>query len=203
MQPVRIIACGALARELMAIRQLNGWSQLHVSCLPARLHNHPEQIAGAVEAALLSACTQGDERLFVAYADCGTGGALDRVLERFQVERLPGAHCYSAYAGEARFSRWQAEAPGTFYLTDFLVRHFQRLVLDELGITRHPELAAVYFGHYQRMLYLAQQQPAPDLLTQAAAAAERLGLAFEWQYTGYGALHSALIPLVEEPAWHS
>lgn len=202
MQPVRVIACGALARELKAVQKLNGWHHLQLVCLPASLHNRPEQIAGAVQQALEQARAEGCERLFVAYADCGTGGGLDRVLEPLKVERLPGAHCYAAFAGLERFAQWQDNEPGTFYLTDFLVRHFQRLVLKELGIEAHPELAALYFGHYKRVLYLAQQVDA-ELLNLAEQAAAQLGLAFDWTLTGYGALHSALIPMMEVSEWRN
>lgn len=202
MQAVRVIACGALARELKAVQALNGWCHMELVCLPASLHNQPDQIATAVQQALESARAEGCEQLFVAYSDCGTGGALDRVLERFNVERLPGAHCYAAYAGVERFALWQDGEPGTFYLTDFLVRHFQRLVLEELGIKAHPELATQYFAHYQRVLYLAQHADA-KLLHQAKQAADSLGLAFDWEFTGYGALQSTLIPMMEATEWRN
>lgn len=202
MAAVRVIACGALARELKAVQALNGWRHLQLSCLPAALHNRPEQIPAAVQQALDAAKAEGCQRLFVAYADCGTGGALDRVLEQEGVARLPGAHCYAAFAGVDQFSQWQDSEPGTFYLTDFLVRHFERLVLEELGIKAHPELASLYFGQYHRVLYLAQQRD-ERLLSQAEQAAAQLGLAFDWVFTGYGALHSTLIPLMEASEWHN
>lgn len=202
MKTVRVVACGALARELKAVQALNGWTHLQLVCLPASLHNRPEQIADAVKQALDQARAEGCEQLFVAYADCGTAGALDRVLERYEVERLPGAHCYAAFAGVEQLAQWQEAEPGTFYLTDFLVRHFQRLVLKELGIEAHPELAALYFGQYKRVLYLAQQFDA-DLLDRAEQAAAQLGLQFDWVLTGYGALNSALIPLMEAIEWRN
>ena len=163
-----VIACGALAREIVALKRLNGWSAMAVECLPPELHNRPEQIPAAVQAAIRSA-RERYARIFVAYADCGTGGRLDAVLEAEGVARLPGAHCYEFFAGAAVFAALSDEQPGTFYLTDFLVRHFDRLVIEGLGIDRHPELRNEYFRNYQRLLYLVQSPEAA--LSQAARAA--------------------------------
>ncbi|MEX6500648.1 DUF1638 domain-containing protein [Pseudomonas zhanjiangensis] len=190
-----IIACGALAREINALVAANGWQQVRLQCLPADLHNHPERIAGAVQDKLGEVGRTG-ERVFVAYADCGTGGRLDQVLREHGVERLPGAHCYEFYAGERVFAELAAAEPGTFYLTDFLARHFDRLVMRELGIDRHPQLASMYFGHYRRLVYLAQRED-PALLQAAERAAEQLGLAFEYRHTGYGDLQVSLVRLIE------
>ena len=180
-----VIGCGALARELVAItRQL---SNVEVACLPAELHNRPGGIPGAVRGRIADARADGFDHIFVAYADCGTGGLLDLVLADEKVERLPGAHCYEFYAGADAFERLADAEIGTFYLTDFLVRNFDRLVIRGLGIDRHPELLADYFGSYRRVVYLAQTDDA--VLDRAAeAAAERLGLAFERRFTGLGGL---------------
>ena len=185
-----VIACGALAREIVALRALNGWSTLDVQCLPPELHNRPERIPAAVRAAI-AAARDRYERLFVAYADCGTGGLLDPVLSEEGVERLPGAHCYEFLAGRTDFARLAEEEPATFWLTDFLARNFERLVVRGLGIDRHPELEAMYFGNYRRLVYLSQTDD-PDLLAMARRAAERLGLSFEHRHTGYGELASSL-----------
>lgn len=185
---ILIIGCGALARELKVLtRDLPG---VEVRLLAATLHNRPERIPGAVRARIRAAHGTVD-RIFVAYADCGTGGALDRVLADEGVERLPGAHCYAFYAGPDAFARLAEEEPGTFYLTDFLTRAFDRLVISGLGIDRHPELLPIYFGNYRRLAYLAQTDD-PMLLATARRAADRLGLAFEHRSTGYGELATSI-----------
>jgi hypothetical protein len=193
---ILVLACGALARELLAVVGLNGWTHVDVRCLPAKLHLLPERIAGAVDEALREL---GDryERLFVGYADCGTNGALDGVLESHGAERLPGLHCYGFFAGRGAWDEMQEEEPGTFYLTDFLARHFEGLVIRPLKLDRHPELVADVFGNYRRLVYLAQTED-PALLARARAAAERLGLAFERRFTGYGELGPSLAGFVEE-----
>src|SRR5262245_32919806 len=157
-------------------------------CIDAKLHMRPERIAAAVRAKIETTRAERPElRLFVAYADCGTGGALDEVLTEEGVERLPGAHCYEIYAGSASFAALQEEELGTFYLTDFLARQFETLVLAGLGLDRHPELLPLYFGNYRRLVYLAQTDD-PELTAKAQAAADRLGLAFERRSTGLGDL---------------
>ncbi|MCH8550747.1 MAG: DUF1638 domain-containing protein [Natronospirillum sp.] len=189
-----IIACGALAREIAGLKQANGWTWVEIQCLPADLHNRPERIPAAVRSAIQQA--RGHySALFVAYGDCGTGGALDRVLAEEQVERLPGAHCYAFYAGPEQFAELAAEEPGTFYLTDFLARHFERLVMQELGLRAHPELRDLYFGHYRRLLWLTQSAD-PALEPLARAAAESLGLEYRQQYTGLGDLSTSLLRFV-------
>ena len=152
-----MLACGAIARELVRIRDANGWRHVSIRCLPAALHNTPDAIPDAVEASLDRLQGRYD-RVFVAYADCGTGGRLDRVLERRGIERLPGAPCYAFLAGGAVFDALAREEPGSFYLTDFLVRHFDRLVEEGLGLDRHPQLLQAYFGNYRRVVYLAQTE---------------------------------------------
>lgn len=186
-RPPLVIGCGALAVELVALTRSAGLPAVDLTCLPASLHNRPERIPRAVRARIHRARAAGYDCLFVAYADCGTGGLLDRVLEEEGVARLEGAHCYEVYAGRAAFATLADEEPGTFYLTDFLVRNFDRLVVQGLGLDRHPELLPVYFGNYRRLVYLAQTDDAAlDVI--AAAAADRLGLAFERRFTGLGEL---------------
>ena len=193
-EPIVVIACGALAREIVALKRLNGWAELQVECLPPELHNRPEQIPAAVRAAIRAARSRS-RQIFVAYADCGTGGQLDAVLETEGVQRLPGAHCYEFFAGSAAFAALCDAEPGTFYLTDFLVRHFERLVLDGLGLKAHPQLRDDYFRNYRRLVYLAQQ-PDVELRVQARRAAQQLGLVYEERTTGYGTLATTLAQAV-------
>ena len=181
-----VIACGALARECLTILAANHLDHVTLTCIPATLHNRPALIPAAVRAKIDEARDRF-ERILVAYADCGTGGELDRVLAEEGVARIDGAHCYAFYAGDDAFDALAEEEPGTFYLTDFLARHFETLVIEGLGIDRHPELLPLYFGNYRRLLYLAQTDDA--VLTRAAeTAAARLGLAFERRFTGFGGL---------------
>lgn len=185
-----VIACGALAHEIVALRKLNDWPYMDVQCLPADLHNHPEKIPQAVREKIRA--NRGRyASMFVAYADCGTGGLLDAVLAEEQVERIAGAHCYEFFAGSAVFERLAEAEPGTFYLTDFLLRHFERLVIQGLGIDRHPELMALYFGNYRKLVYLAQLESAHGI-ADGQRAADRLGLAYEYRVTGYGELEHSL-----------
>jgi Protein of unknown function (DUF1638) len=184
---VVLIGCGALARELLALTR--GLPGVKVHCVDARLHMQPGRIAGAVADRITKTreAYGPDVRIFVAYADCGTGGSLDAVLEREGVERIAGAHCYEFYAGSATYAAMQDEELGTFYLTDFLARQFESIVLVGLGLDRHPELLSDYFGSYRRLVYLAQTED-PELTARAEAAAARLGLSFERRMTGYGEL---------------
>jgi hypothetical protein len=188
---VVVIGCGALARELLALTK--GVPGVKVHGVDARLHMQPSRIAAAVEDRIrkVRAAYGDDVRIFVAYADCGTGGTLDAVLEREGIERIAGAHCYEFYAGSAAFAALQEEELGTFYLTDFLARQFESLVLVGLGLDRHPELIHDYFGAYRRLVYLAQSDD-DELTARARAAADRLGLAFERRPTGFGQLAPAI-----------
>jgi uncharacterized protein DUF1638 len=190
---VLVLACGALAREVLAVTR--GLEHVEVRCLPAQLHSSPQRIAPAVEREL-AAAAGGYERVFVAYADCGTVGALDRVLEGFGAERLDGAHCYAAFVGPREWDALQEEEPGTFYLTDFLARHFDALVWRPLAFDRHPDLIDDVFGNYRRLVYLAQTDE-PELLARAEDAAERLRLRFEVRRTGYGDLLPTLAHFVQ------
>lgn len=186
-----VIACGALAHEITAVQRMNAWPHMAVQCLPADWHNTPEKITPGVARHIAKARASGFEHIYVAFADCGTGGKLDALLAREGVERLPGAHCYGFFAGEALFDALNEAALGTFYLTDFLLRHFDRLVIQGLGLDQHPELLPVYFGNYTHLGYLAQRE-SPDGVALAQAAAQRLGLQFEHRFTGYGELETGL-----------
>jgi hypothetical protein len=191
-----VIGCGALARELVELTRRSGLPHVDLTCLPASLHNRPERIPAAVRERIRKARSAGYDRIFVAYADCGTGGLLDRVLENEAVARLEGAHCYEVYAGSAAFAELHEEDPGTFYLTDFLVRNFDGLVIRGLGLDRHPELLPVYFGNYRRLVYLAQTDDR-DLTAHAEEAAQRLGLVFERRLTGLGELETSISTFAE------
>ena len=189
---VLVIACGALAREILAL-QRGPLAHIDVTCLPAKLHNRPERIPGEMRRKIRENRARYDEILCL-YADCGTGGELDRVLAQEGVTRIAGAHCYEFFAGASDFAAMMEEEPGTFFLTDFLVRHFDRLVIEGLGLDRFPQLRDDYFRNYRRLVYLAQFEDA-DLTARAQIAAERLGLAFERRLTGLGGLKKFLAPL--------
>lgn len=190
MSRVLIIGCGALAAEITALKKANGWSGVDVQCLDAALHNRPERISKQLERALEERHSDY-EKIVIAYADCGTGGGVDRVAQRFGAERLPGAHCYEFFATSEVFQRLTDAEPGTFYLTDFLARHFERLVIDDMKLDAHPELESMLFGHYRKVVYLAQTVDA-TLRSAAESAADRLGLPLEIIDTGYGLLASSL-----------
>jgi hypothetical protein len=189
-----LIACGALGREIAALRRANGWNTLDVHCLPAQLHNRPERIAPAVREEI-RANRDRYAQIFVVYADCGTRGQLDAVLKEEGVERLPGAHCYEFLATPRVFAQLSDAEPGTFYLTDFLLRHFERLVIRTLGIDRHPELAREYFRNYRKLVYLAQVDT-PGAIERARQIADSFGFDFEYRFTGYGELGTRLHALV-------
>jgi hypothetical protein len=188
-----LVACGALAREVLALKEKHGWN-VDVLALPSLLHNDPERIPGAVQQRIRQA-RDSYERVIVVYGDCGTGGLLDRLLAKEDVQRVAGPHCYEMYA-DGTFESLMAEAPGTFFLTDYLVQSFDHLVLEGLGIDRHPALRDEYFRNYTRMVYLAQRDE-PTLVARAKWAAESLGLPLEVRKTGYGKLESRLKELIE------
>ena len=187
---ILVIACGALAREVATLRRINDWKAIDVRCLPAELHNRPERIAPAVRAEIRTH-RESYRTLFVAYGECGTAGQLDAVLAEEGVERIPGAHCYEFFAGSQVFTQLSEAEPGTFYLTDFLVRHFDRLVTRGLGLDRHPELAGEYFRHYRKLVYLAQTR-VPATIERARQIAQNMGFEFEHRFTGYGGLGERL-----------
>jgi len=187
-----VIACGALAKEIVRLRaQLDGGEDAFVlQCLPAEFHNAPKKIAPAVEK-ILKARGKEFDTVLVGYGECGTGGALDRVLERHNATRLPFAHCYEFYAGAALFQKIVDEEIGSFFVTDYLVKNFDRLVIKGLGLDRYPHLLGVYFSNYRRLVYLAQENNS-KLTKRARAAAARLELEFDSLYVGYGELGEAI-----------
>ena len=185
-----VIACGALAKEIVALRQANGWSHMDVTCLPAELHNRPEKIPAAVREKIQRFKGRYDH-LFVAYADCGTGGALQAACDRIGVEMVEGPHCYAFFEGNAEFLARSETEFTAFYLTDFLVRQFDAFVWRPMGLDRHPELRDMYFGNYTKLVYQAQVDD-PALDQKAEDCARRLGLDYERRFTGYGDLAVAL-----------
>ncbi len=182
-----VLACGELVRELRSVFAQEGVTDaVDVDYLPAPLHNQPDQIVPSIEAKL--AGVDPSRPVFLGYADCGTGGLLDAYIERSErdITRLPGAHCYEFFAGSERFAELHEDALGTFYLTDFLARHFDVLVWQGFGIDRHPELREMYFGNYTRVVLLSQSDD-PGVLGAARDAADRLGLEFVHVPTGLDA----------------
>lgn len=190
-----MLACGALAREIQQLKLINGWEHLKIKCLEADLHNRPERIPERIRINIRRYRPQFSQ-IFVAYADCGTGGLLDDVLAEEGIERLPGAHCYATFAGQQPFAELAEAELGSFYLTDFLARHFERLVIKGMQLDKHPELMPLYFNHYKRLVYLAQTSN-PELLAKAQAAAEFLHLEFKLVHTGYGELATALARIAQ------
>ena len=188
---VLLIACGALAREILDIKSTNGWNHLDLTCLPAKLHLYPDKIVDAVRDCV------GKHRddyasIFVVYADCGTGGLLEKACDELGVKMIAGPHCYSFFEGNAAFAA--RDEFTAFYLTDFLVRQFDAFVWKPMGLDRHPELRDMYFGNYEKLVYQAQTED-DDLTSKAIECADRLGLAFERRFTGYGDLTTALAEL--------
>ena len=189
-----LIVCGALVPEVLQLKAKHGWD-VHISAVPALLHNHPDRLPDAIQKRI-QASRQEFGRVIVVYGDCGTGGQLDRLLESEGVGRVRGPHCYEIY-GESAFDEIMAKEPGTFFLTDFLVSQFDALVIQELGLDRHPELRDDYFGNYSGVVYLAQRE-SEALEEKAREAARRLGLALEIRHVGYGGLESRLMELMAE-----
>ena len=189
-QSALVIACGALAKEITTLIDINQWSHMRVQCVPAKIHNTPEQIPDAVRT-LIHKARDKYTHIYIAFADCGTGGLLDTVIREENVERLPGAHCYEFFAGSEAFSEISDDELGTFYLTDFLARHFDRIIIEELGIAKHPELRDMYFGNYKKLIYLAQTDN-PELMQMAQDAASKLNLEYEYRRTDYGDLEKGL-----------
>lgn len=186
-KPNLLIACGALAQEIVALQRLNHWEgRLEVTCLPAIWHNTPNKIPEGVRQKI-RAGKKKYERIFVAYADCGTGGLLDEVLKEEGAERIEGPHCYQFYAGAAAFEKMMDEELGTFFLTDYLCRHFDRLIWKGFGLDRRPDMKDMVFGHYKKLVFLAQLED-PMLTAKAKEIAARMGWEFEYRLTGYGEL---------------
>ena len=187
---VLLIACGALAREILDLKAANGWDHLDLTCLPAKLHLYPDKITDAVIATVHRHRADYDD-IYVVYADCGTGGQLQAACDRLGVEMVPGPHCYSFFEGNERFTAQSESEITTFFLTDFLVRQFEAFVIRPMGLDRHPALRDMYFGNYTKLVYQAQTDD-PALTEKARAAAAQLGLAFERRFTGYGDLETEL-----------
>ena len=190
---ILILACGALAKEISTLIRLNGWSHLKTRYLPAILHNTPEKITEQLRMILQSSQTKFS-KIFIGYADCGTGGKIDSLLDEFDVQRLPGTHCYEFFTGKQTFAEIMEEEIGSYFLTDFLVEAFEKLVWQGMKIDRHPELLPIYFKHYKKLVYLAQSEN-QELQTQAYEIAGRLGLVYEKRFTGYGELEHSLATL--------
>ncbi len=187
---ILLLACGALAREILDLIKLNNWSHMDLTCLPAKFHIYPDKIAPAVQEAVAKH-RDAYEQIFVVYADCGTGGQLQKTCDALGVEMISGPHCYSFFEGNERFSKIAEDEFTAFYLTDFLVRQFDAFIIKPMGLDRHPELRDMYFGNYEKLVYQAQTDD-PELTEKAQRCADRLGLAFERRFTGYGDLETAL-----------
>ena len=190
---VLVIACGAIAREVLAVTEQNNWSHVDLTCLPAIFHNHPERIEGAVREAVAKHQSAYDT-IFVAYADCGTGGLLQNACAEMGVEMIAGPHCYAFFEGVDAFSARGDDDMRVIYLTDFLVRQFDAFVWEPLGLIKHPGLRDMYFGNDTTLVYQAQTDD-PGLDAQARACAARLGLDYERRFTGYGDLENTLARL--------
>ena len=186
-----VIACGMIAREVLAVRERHGFEHLELRCLPAEYHYYPDRIPPAMDAAITEARDEGFQHIFVGYGDCGTGGMLDKVCEKHGVERMAGPHCFAFYQGIDAFEKIADDDFTSFYVTDFLCRQFDAFFMRPLGLDRHPELAKDYFRHYEKVVYLAQTDD-PELDKVAERAARMLGLAYEKRRTGYGDLDQAL-----------
>ncbi len=194
---ILLIACGALAREILEIKSRNGWDHMALTCLPAILHVHPERITQAVEDAVAKHRDQFD-KIYVVYADCGTGGLLQRACEKLGVEMVKGPHCYSFFEGNQAFDARGEDETTAFYLTDFLARQFDAFVWKPLGLDRHPELRDMYFGNYTKLIYQAQIDN-PELTERARQCAEKMGLEVERRFTGYGDLETTLSAWANRP----
>lgn len=190
---VLLIACGALAREILDLKAVNGWDHLDLTCLPAKLHLYPDKITEAVREAVAKHRSSYDQ-IFVVYADCGTGGLLETACDELGVKMIAGPHCYSFFEGNDRFAQIAEDEFTAFYLTDFLVRQFDAFVWKPMGLYKHPELRDMLFGNYTKLVYQAQTDDS-DLTAKAMQYAEKLGLSFERRYTGYGDLARALSSL--------
>ena len=192
MQPASllVITCGAIAREVMAVAKNAGWQNLKVTQIPAELHNRPDKIPAAVEERLAAYAADYDH-VFAAFGDCGTGGMLDKVLEKYNIQRLSGAHCYEFYSGSENFAAMSERELGTFYLTDYLAKHFEQLIMEGMGLNKHPKLIEVMFANYTKLVYLVQE-PNRQLDQCAQEAAKKLGLKYERIETGYGQMAQEL-----------
>ncbi|MER8675000.1 MULTISPECIES: DUF1638 domain-containing protein [unclassified Mesorhizobium] len=193
-----VIACGMIAREVLAVKEQLKLDHLDLTCLPAEFHFYPDRIAPAMDKAIEKAKAEGYSNIFVGYADCGTGGMLDRVLEKHGVERMAGPHCFAFYQGMDAYAKVADDDMMSFYMTDFLCRQFDAFFMKPLGLDKHPELIKDYFGNYQKLIYIAQTDD-PELDKVAEEAAKMLGLAYERRSTGYGDLTAELARVAAHP----
>ena len=187
---VLLLACGALGREIVDLIERNRWTAFDLQCLPAKWHNTPDKIVPALREKIREAKPRY-QSIFVLYGDCGTGGDIDRLLAEEGIERLEGPHCYAFFSGQETFAKTAEEDVTAFFLTDYLARHFDKLIWEGLGMDRHPELLPMYFGNYTKIVFLAQTRN-EELAKKAMAAAKKLGLDYEYRYTGYGELERDL-----------
>lgn len=190
-QKVRVIACGAIAHEVLAVCRQQGLGHIDLQCLPAIWHVRPEKIAPAMREKIAQARAEGFDRIYVGYAECGTRGEIDRICAEEGLERLPGPHCYAFFTGTEKFLRECEHEITSFYLTDLITRQFEAFIIEPLGLDRHPDLKDMVFGNYEKLVYLAQTNN-PELDRKAEWAADYLGLAYERRFTGYGDLETAL-----------
>ena len=190
-EKVRIIACGAIAREVLAIKDQHGLSQIDLKCLPAIWHVYPDKIAPAMREAIAEARAEGFGKVFIGYAECGTKGELDNICAEEGIERIAGPHCYAFFTGTEKFLKECEYEYTAFYLTDLITRQFEAFVIEPLKFDTHPELIQMVFGNYEKIVYLAQTED-PVLQEKAKWAADYLGLAYEYRFTGMGDLESAL-----------
>ena len=189
---IKIIACGALAREVLAVCEVNKLDHIDLTCLPAIWHVYPDKIAPALREKIAEARAEGIERIFIAYAECGTKGEIDKICEEEGISRIAGPHCYAFYSGTEKFLRECETEFTAFYLTDLIARQFEAFVIEPLKFDKHPELIPMIFGNYTKIVYLAQTDDA-ELQKKAKWAADYLGLAYEYRFTGYGDLTDALV----------
>ena len=190
-QKLLVIACGMIAREVQGVIDALGLDHIELTCLPAEFHHRPVKIAPAMERAIVKARAEGFKRIFAGYADCGTQGALDKVLEKHGVDRIEGPHCFSFYIGNQNFIERDDRHLTHFFMTDFLARHFKTFLIEPLGLDRHPELKDIYFGNYTHLHYISQNEDI-SLQNNAKEAAKFLGLHYSYEFTGYGDLGTAL-----------
>jgi Protein of unknown function (DUF1638) len=192
---ILLLACGALAREIVTLIESQNWPVFDIQCLPAKWHNTPQFIVPALREKIRENKSRY-KSLFVVYGDCGTGGLLDAMLAEEGVERIQGPHCYAFYSGNPAFAAREEADMTTFFVTDYLARHFDKLIWEGLALDRHPELLPDYFGNYTRLVYLAQTEDV-SLEAKAQAAAEQLGLTYEYRFTGYGELQTDMARLAD------
>lgn len=189
-----LIACGALAREIIDLIEMNGWRHLDVTCLPAKLHHDPKRIPEEIRRKI-RANKPHYGKIYVLYGDCGTGGLLDKVLEEEgDIERIPGPHCFSFFRGNAAFARSAEDEITTFYLTDYFCRHFETFVWKALGLDRRRDMASFVFGNYTKLVFMPQVKD-EALEQKARSIAKRLGLAYEYRFCGYGGLEASMAAL--------